>query len=117
MIFSGEKKFYLDDSHGFSGYWRDLRKEPRYISKRNIGGGSLIVWGDFCSDAMLDLAFSSTRTNSGEYIDILNEKLKPFLEAQAEKTFIFQQDHASVHKIGHYNPSVRIIRFDDVLNN
>ena len=42
--------------------------------------------GSFCSDAMLDLAFPSTRINSGEYIGILNEKLMPFLEAQAEKT-------------------------------
>ena len=57
-----------------------------------------MAWGAFCSDAMFDLAFPSTTVNSGEYIDILNEKLMPFLEAQAEKTFIYQQDNASVHK-------------------
>ena len=57
-----------------------------------------MVWRAFCSDAMLDLAFPSTRMNSGEYIGILNEKRMPFLEAQTEKTFIYQQDNASVHK-------------------
>ena len=67
----------------------DLRKEPRYFSKLNVGGDSLMVWEAFCSDAMLDLAFPSTRMNSGEYIGIRNEKLMPFLEAQAEKTFIY----------------------------
>ena len=81
MIFSDEKNFNLDGPDGFSGYWRNLRKEPRYFSKRNFGGGSLMVWAAFCSDAMLDLAFPSIRMNSGEYIGILNEKLMPMLEA------------------------------------
>ena len=54
-----------------------------------------MVWGAFCSDAILDLAFPSTGMNSGEYIGILNEKLMSFL---AEKTFIYQQDNASVDK-------------------
>ena len=31
-----------------------------------------MVWGAFCSNAMLDLAFPSTRMNYGEYIDIQN---------------------------------------------
>ena len=75
MIFSDEKKFNLDGPVGFSGYWRDLRKEARF------GGNSLMVWGAFCSDSMFDLAFPSTRKNSGEYIGILNEKVMPFLEA------------------------------------
>ena len=98
MIFSDEKKFNLDGPDGFSGYWRGLRKELRYFYKRNFGGGSLMIWGTFCSDAVLDLVFPSTIMNSGEYIGILNEKLMPFLEAQDEKTFIYQQDNASVDK-------------------
>ena len=57
-----------------------------------------MVWGALCNDAMLDLAFPNTRMNSGEYIGIVNEKLMPFLKAQGEKTFIYQQDNASVHK-------------------
>uniref|UniRef100_A0A915EPL0 Tc3 transposase DNA binding domain-containing protein n=1 Tax=Ditylenchus dipsaci TaxID=166011 RepID=A0A915EPL0_9BILA len=41
VIFSDEKKFNLDGPDGFSYYWRDLRKEPRFFSKRNFGGGGL----------------------------------------------------------------------------
>ena len=66
-MFPDEKKFTFDGPDGFSGYWRDLEKEPRYFSKRNFDGGSLTVWAAFCSDAMVDLAFPSTRMNSGEY--------------------------------------------------
>ena len=50
-----------------------------------------MVWGAFCSDAMLDLAFPSTRMNSGEYIGILNEKLMPILEAYAEKLSVISK--------------------------
>lgn len=97
VIFSDEKKFNLDGPDGFNSYWRDLRKEPRYFSKRNFGGGSLMVWGAFCSNSMLDLAFPSTKMNSSEYIKVLEDKLVPFLESSNEEHYIFQQDNASVH--------------------
>ncbi|KAK2578417.1 hypothetical protein KPH14_012769 [Odynerus spinipes] len=42
VIFSDEKKFNLDGPDGYNSYWRDLRKDPRYFSKRNFGGGSLM---------------------------------------------------------------------------
>jgi hypothetical protein len=33
--------FKLDGPDGFNCYWRDLRKEPQYFSKRNFGSGTL----------------------------------------------------------------------------
>lgn len=45
VIFTDEKKWNLDGPDGLRYYWHDLRKEPRYFSKRNFGGGSLMVWG------------------------------------------------------------------------
>lgn len=98
VIFSDEKKFNLDGPDGFNSYWRDLRKEPRYFSKRNFGGGSLMVWGAFCSDGMLDLAFPSCRMNSSEYVGVLEDKLVPFLESSNDSELIFQQDNAAIHK-------------------
>ncbi|KAM8717008.1 hypothetical protein ACLKA7_003818 [Drosophila subpalustris] len=44
IIFSDEKKWNLDGPDGSRCYWRDLRKDPIYFSKRNFGGGSVMVW-------------------------------------------------------------------------
>jgi hypothetical protein len=76
--FLGRKKFNLDGPDGFHSYWRDLRKEPIFFSKRNFGGGSLMVWGAFSSNGVLQLAFPTTRMNSAEYIRILENNLLPF---------------------------------------
>jgi transposase len=97
VIFSDEKKFNLDGPDGFNGYWHDLRKEKLYFSKRNFGGGSLMVWGGFTSFGTLELAFPSTKMNSEEYIAILGEKLVPFLKRYRRIKWTFQHDNASVH--------------------
>ncbi|KHJ99009.1 hypothetical protein OESDEN_00999 [Oesophagostomum dentatum] len=47
IVFSDEKKFNLNGPDGNLFYWRDLRKEPLRFSKRNFGGGSLMVWAAF----------------------------------------------------------------------
>lgn len=97
VIFSDEKKFNLDGPDGFNGYWRDLRKEPQYFSKRNFGGGSLMVWGAFSSKGRLNLAFPSCRMNSKEYTDVLQACLLPFKRKYRRTKFIFQQDNAAIH--------------------
>ena len=43
-IFSDEKRFNLDGPDGYSHYWHDLRKEKLTFSKRQHGGGSLMIW-------------------------------------------------------------------------
>lgn len=45
IIFSDEKKFNLDGPDGFAYYWHDLRTEEKIFSKRQSGGGSVMVWG------------------------------------------------------------------------
>uniref|UniRef100_A0A7I4YN82 HTH_Tnp_Tc3_2 domain-containing protein n=1 Tax=Haemonchus contortus TaxID=6289 RepID=A0A7I4YN82_HAECO len=47
VVFSDEKKFNLDGPDGNKYYWRDLRREPVYFSRRTFGGGSLMVWDAF----------------------------------------------------------------------
>lgn len=98
MIFSDEKKFNLDGPDGIFSYWRDLRKEQRYFSSRNFGGGSLMVWGAFSQNGLIQIAFPSTRMNSREYIEVLQGNLLPFLQQNHHDDWVFQQDNASVHK-------------------
>uniref|UniRef100_A0AC34QA22 Transposase n=1 Tax=Panagrolaimus sp. JU765 TaxID=591449 RepID=A0AC34QA22_9BILA len=57
VIFTDEKKFNLDGPDGLAYYWRDLRTEPHYFNRRNFGGGSTMVWGGFCADGTLRIAF------------------------------------------------------------
>ena len=73
-----KKKFNLDGPNGFSGYWRDLRREPKYFLTRNFGGGSLMIWLEICATGKLNLAFTSCKMKSSEYIDMLKLCLIPF---------------------------------------
>ena len=43
IVWSDEKKFNLDGPDGIKYYWHDLRKEPKTFSKRQFGGGSLMI--------------------------------------------------------------------------
>uniref|UniRef100_A0A914DAA9 Transposase n=1 Tax=Acrobeloides nanus TaxID=290746 RepID=A0A914DAA9_9BILA len=97
VIKSDEKKWNLDGPDGLSGYWRDLRKEPLYFSKRNFGGGSVMVWAGVCYDAKLELQFCSKKVNSAEYTQVLSMSLLPFQRRNRRKKHIFQQDNAGIH--------------------
>uniref|UniRef100_A0A914Q3Z0 Transposase n=1 Tax=Panagrolaimus davidi TaxID=227884 RepID=A0A914Q3Z0_9BILA len=97
IIFSDEKKFILDGPDGFSHYWHDLKKEPRYFKRRNFGGGSLMVWGAFSALGKLKLAFTSSRMNSEDYQEVLQNHLIPFKNRFRRIPLLFQQDNASIH--------------------
>jgi len=97
VIFSDEKKFNLDGPDGFNGYWRDLRKEPKYFSKRNFGGGSVMVWGAFSSFGKLDLQFISTKMDGREYQEVLSHSLLPYIHKHHPQKLFYQQDNAGIH--------------------
>lgn len=56
-----------------------------------------MVWGAFCSDGTLVLGFPSTRMNSEEYQNVLNNNLLPFISRYSNISYTFQQDNASIH--------------------
>lgn len=94
IIWSDEKKFNLDGPDGIKHYWHDLRNEPKYLSKRAFGGGSLMVWGAFVGNQLLDLVVCEHTMNSEKYIDMLNKSLLPFVKRGLK----FMHDGATIHR-------------------
>lgn len=94
IIWSDEKKFNLDGPDGIRYYWHDLRKEQHYLSKRAFGGGSLMVWGAFVGDKLLDLVVCEHTLDSKKYIEMLNKSLVPNIRPGLK----FMHDGASAHR-------------------
>lgn len=97
IVWSDEKKFNLDGPDGIRYYWHDLRKEPKYLSKRAFGGGSLMIWGAFVNDTIFNLHIMEGAYNAERYTDMLKESLVPFMQ----QDWIFMQDGASIHRAKH----------------
>ncbi|VDL68282.1 unnamed protein product, partial [Nippostrongylus brasiliensis] len=74
-IFNDEKKFNPHSPDGYRHYWRDLRQPPMVFSRRNFGGGSLMIWGGFYSSGKLKLSSSSCQMDSLEYQGVLESSL------------------------------------------
>ena len=97
VMFSDEKKFNLDGPDGFKYYWHDLRKEPRIFSKRQFGGGSIMVWAGISFNGCTDIAYISTRENSINYIETLERFMIPQFYEFCGLNGVFQQDNAAIH--------------------
>ena len=88
IIFSDEKKFNLDGPDGIHYYWHDLRHQSDYLSKRQQGGGSVMVWGEFSFNGTLDICFLEGKQNSLAYQTTLRNHLLPKAQIIAESSFI-----------------------------
>lgn len=71
VVFSDEKKWNLDGPNGYHSYWHDLRKENKYFSKRQSGGGSVMIWTAFASKDRSNVAFISGTLDSQGYTRML----------------------------------------------
>ena len=96
VIFSDEKKFNLDGPDGFSYYFHDLRKEERIFSKRQSGGGSVMIWAAIGYKNKGNIVFLSGKVTSEKYKEVLEGQKDSFLLMGGSK-YIFQQDNAPVH--------------------
>ena len=97
VIFSDEKTFNLDGPGGLKSYWHDLRTEKKIFSKRNFGGGTVMVWGAFNFNGVLPIVKISSSMNSSNYVQVLHENLIPNAEKYAGNDWTFQQDNDVVH--------------------
>jgi len=101
VIFTDEKKFNLDGPDGLQYYWRDLAKEPQYYSKRQGGGGSVMIWAGFSSGGTTRLAFLQGKQDSAKYCSTLNDYLLPVAANIGGEAWILQQDNAPIHTSRH----------------
>lgn len=97
VIFTDEKKFNLDGADGYCYYYHDLRKEEQFISRRQHGGGSVMLWGSISYKGVVELSVMEGRQDSKKYLDILkNAKLK-IRDVMGADNWILQQDNAAIH--------------------
>lgn len=96
VIFSDEKKFNLDGPDGYAYYFHDLRKEEKFLSRRQMGGGSLMIWGCIGYKKTGSICFLPTKVNAEYYKNIL-VKEKPSFRVISDGNPIFQQDNAPIH--------------------
>jgi hypothetical protein len=75
VVFSDEKKFNLDRPDGAVYYWYDFRNEEQIFSKRQQGGGSLMVWAEFGNGGKTYLTFPTGRMKANDYQDLLDTHL------------------------------------------
>ena len=96
-IFLMKKMWNLNGPHGYQFDRHDLRKKPKYFTKKNFERGSLLVWAAFSSSGCFQLQFPSPPISGTEYITVLNcNSLLSFLRENNEKNMFF--------KTGQYQP-------------
>ncbi|CAD5220167.1 unnamed protein product [Bursaphelenchus xylophilus] len=85
-----------DTPDGFTHYtynWHKIRREQRYLSHLNAGGGSLMTWGDFEETGVLPLASASIQMNRQEYQEVFGKHLVPYWEPG----YTLMQDNDRIH--------------------
>lgn len=56
-----------------------------------------MTWCGFSASGKLEIAFTSFKMNSRDYITVLETRLLPFMRRFRRKKFTFQQDNAAIH--------------------
>ena len=92
--FTDEKKFNLDGPDGYKYYFHDLRKEERFLSRRQCGGVSIILWGSISYNGALSLVKISGHQNAIKYVELLDQELGVINDKLGDDSWIFQQDNA-----------------------
>uniref|UniRef100_A0AC35TX37 DDE_3 domain-containing protein n=1 Tax=Rhabditophanes sp. KR3021 TaxID=114890 RepID=A0AC35TX37_9BILA len=91
-------KFNLDGPDGYAYYWHDLRKEKLVKPKRQMGGGSLMLWGCFSKNFKPALAAVPVNMDGIKYHQLLKDHVLPLLAEPERRRSIFMQDNAPCHR-------------------
>ena len=98
VVFSDAKRFNLDGPDGYRYYWHDLRKNELVLSKRQMGGGSIMFWGAVGWKGKSNIILCPNKLDQKSYKDILRDQIIGKGKDLAGHGWIFQHDNASVHK-------------------
>ena len=82
---------------GFNTIGVNSGKKNRFFSKRQNGGGNVMVWNAFYRHGKSEITILKGTKRAENYIETLENYLLPFFDRFPEEKFIFQQDNASVH--------------------
>ena len=99
VVFSDEKKVNFDGPDGLAYYWHDIRRDERIRMSRQVGGGSVMVWGAFSGKGRAELVVMRGMQDAKRYVKVLEESLLPFIGLHSGD-IIFQQDNAPIHTAG-----------------
>ena len=95
-MFSDEKRFCKDGPDSWRT-WYDPFDPPVRI-KRQMDGGSIMVWGMVLPNGQIHVELLRGRVDSDAYIKLLKYKVKPYLNKElGAGNFYLQQDNCSVH--------------------
>ena len=92
-----EKKLNLDGPDGYKHYFHDLRKEQRFLSRRQCGGGTVMVWAGIGYRGKTEIKFIQGCMNSAGYLNLIKNQIQTYARRIARKKYLFQQDNAAVH--------------------
>ena len=99
-VYSDEKKFNLDGPDCWMS-WMEEDEEPTR-NKRQMGGGSVMVWGMLMPHGEIAVYRVIGRINSQYYTEFLENKPLPLLlDRFGLRNFTFQQDNARIHVSKH----------------
>jgi len=94
-VFSDEKKFNLDGPDNWSTYTDEGRK--LYRNKRQMGGGSVMVWAMLLPNLTLHIERLEGSIDSDLYVQMLSSVVPILDNLLGRDSYIFQQDNAPIH--------------------
>lgn len=97
VCFVDEKRFNLDGPDGFHSFWHDLRDNPNYLSRRQFGGGSIMIWMAISMKGKVAMEFVDKTLDSIGYQSLLSRRLLPNAKALCGKKWKLLQDNAPPH--------------------